>query len=276
MKLFLVWLFTIIITLGAAVYQRISGPTYPKRERIKIDNTEYKLSLVRSHGGASDAPIELKIDREIEATLFFKNYPVQKDEEWKQVVFTKEQDKYTANLPNQPAAGKLMYYISIKSPSGNIDVDKNNPVVLRFKGDVPAWILIPHVIFMFFAMFFSNLAGLYAGLKMKYYLRYTYVTLVLLTLGGMILGPIVQYYAFGELWTGVPYGWDLTDNKTLIGFIFYAVAVLAQLKRNRPYLTIIAAVVVLVIFSIPHSAFGSELDRSTGTITQGLILLFGR
>jgi len=26
----------------------------------------------------------------------------------------------------------------------------------------------------------------------------------------------VQHYAFGQLWTGVPFGWDLTDNKTLL------------------------------------------------------------
>ena len=40
--------------------------------------------------------------------------------------------------------------------------------------------------------------------------------LLLLAVGGFILGPLVQNYAFGELWTGVPFGWDLTDNKTLI------------------------------------------------------------
>jgi len=38
--------------------------------------------------------------------------------------------------------------------------------------------------------------------------------------------------------------------------------------------SILAAVVLLVIFSIPHSLFGSELDYSSGQVTQGLIIIF--
>ena len=37
-----------------------------------------------------------------------------------------------------------------------------------------------------------------------------------LGLGGMILGPIVQKYAFGAYWTGIPFGHDLTDAKNLV------------------------------------------------------------
>ncbi len=48
--------------------------------------------------------------------------------------------------------------------------------------------------------------------------------MMLLVLGGFLLGPIVQKYAFGAFWTGWPFGEDLTDNKT-------AVAVLAWLPR---------------------------------------------
>ncbi len=50
----------------------------------------------------------------------------------------------------------------------------------------------------------------------------------------MILGPIVQKYAFGELWTGIPFGWDLTDNKTLIAFLFWILAVIMNRKKERP------------------------------------------
>jgi hypothetical protein len=275
MKKILVWFFAVVITLGAVVYQRVTGPTHPKRVKVRIENKEYKLNLIRSHGGTTDAPIELGIDKDVEATLYYRNYPVIKDENWTSVVFKKEGENYIAKLPNQPAAGKLMYYINIKTANSSIDVEKNSPIVIRFKGDVPAWILIPHILFMFLAMFFSNLSGILAATKMDYYLRYTYITFALLAIGGMVLGPIVQYYAFGELWTGVPYGWDLTDNKTLIAFVFYIIAVLGQLKKDRAYLIVIAAVVMLIVFSIPHSAFGSELDRNTGNITQGFIQIIG-
>jgi hypothetical protein len=113
-----------------------------------------------------------------------------------------------------------------------------------------------------------------AAFKMPAYKKTGLWTFILLTAGGMILGPIVQKYAFGDLWTGVPFGWDLTDNKTLIAFLFWALAVFMSWKKEKPLYTIIAAVVLLLVYSIPHSLFGSELDYSTGQVTQGIILTF--
>ena len=100
---------------------------------------------------------------------------------------------------------------------------------------------------------------------------YTYVTLIALFIGGMILGPWVQWYAFGEAWSGVPFAWDLTDNKTLIAFLFWLLAFFMNRKKERPVYTIIASIVILAVYSIPHSMFGSELDPETGKIIQGMI-----
>jgi len=85
----------------------------------------------------------------------------------------------------------------------------------------------------------------------------------------MVLGPLVQKYAFGEFWTGVPFGWDLTDNKTLIAVFAWILAVVMNHKKERPGYIIAAAVILLLVYSIPHSLFGSELDYATGTVTQG-------
>jgi len=103
---------------------------------------------------------------------------------------------------------------------------------------------------------------------------YSVLTLATLIAGGMILGPLVQKYAFGAFWTGVPFGWDLTDNKTLIALIFWIFAVIMNKKRNTGLYTVIAAAVTLIVFSIPHSLFGSELDFSSGEVTQGILLSF--
>jgi hypothetical protein len=50
----------------------------------------------------------------------------------------------------------------------------------------------------------------------------------------MILGPVVQKFAFGEYWTGFPFGTDLTDNKTLIAFIGWIIALVAVFKSEKP------------------------------------------
>jgi len=271
MKKFLLWTLAVLITLTAVIYQRLTGPTYPKRLKVELNGKIYKLKLLRSHGGNDDAPLELSINDSVKATAYYKFYPEHKDEEWKSVSFQKQKDKLVADLPNQPPAGKLMYYISFETSSGVVEIQKETPVVIRFKGGVPDFILWPHVFFMFFAMLLSNVAGLFAIGKIDAFKRYTYLTFASLTIGGMILGPVVQLYAFGDLWTGIPFGWDLTDNKTLIAYVFWVIAAIGNYKKDRKYLTIIAAIVILVIYSIPHSMFGSELDRNTGSVTQGFI-----
>ena len=73
----------------------------------------------------------------------------------------------------------------------------------------------------------------------------------------------MQKFAFGVAWTGFPNGMDLTDNKTLIAFLFWIVALVAgrKGKPTRPFV-VAASVVTLLIFLIPHSLFGSEYDYS--------------
>jgi len=85
-------------------------------------------------------------------------------------------------------------------------------------------------------------------------------TVVLLFIGGFILGPAVQKLSFGSLWTGIPFGWDLTDNKTLIALAVWVAALVAG-RRGKPARgwVLAAAVVMLVVFLIPHSVLGSEL-----------------
>ena len=46
--------------------------------------------------------------------------------------------------------------------------------------------------------------------------------------GGFVLGPLVQKAAFAAYWTGIPWGWDLTDDKTLFAALFWGAAVFLQ------------------------------------------------
>ncbi len=290
MKKFLLWTLAFIITVSAAIYQRHTGPTYPKKVEITVNGQAQNLKLVRSLALDERPEVKLNLtDTTIKAKLFFKRF--RSDEEYQSVDFQykiypvhsfvmnrifkmTEEKGFFAVVPQQPAAGKLQYYIEITDSKGSQTLLKDKPVVIRFKGGVPGFILLPHILFMFTAMLFSTLAGLMSAIKYPLYKKYAFWTLILLTAGGMILGPLVQYYAFGDLWTGIPFGWDLTDNKTLIALIFWILAVIMNRKQEKPFYTALAAVVLLLVYSIPHSLFGSELDYSTGQVTQGVILLF--
>jgi hypothetical protein len=284
MKRTLLWILAVAITLGAAMYQRKTGPTYPRSEKITLGQSTYNLELIRT-SGPRDARVKLPVmDTSVHATMYYKKLGIAED--WTKVDFKLTDIKYhsafmkkilrkkdetvpAAFLPQQPPAAKLEYYIELVKDGQTVDVAKNHPVIIRFKGDVPAGVLIPHIILMFLAMLFSTVAGLFALLKLDRFRRYTLWTLVILFIGGFIFGPWVQWYAFGEWWTGIPFGWDLTDNKTLFAFVFWVAALFGIKGKGRPWLIILAAVMTIVIFSIPHSLFGSTLDYATGAVKQG-------
>ncbi|HSO86056.1 MAG TPA: hypothetical protein VLQ91_05865 [Draconibacterium sp.] len=273
MKVIFYWVLAVLITFAAIIYQRKTGPTYDKKVKITIDNQEYKFKLIRSHGGTTDCTIELTIpDQGVEGVLAYKKYPTR--DEWTEVAFTRQNDVITASLPNLPPAGKYEYKVTLKKGEQNFDLTEGKSVVIRFKGEVPGFILIPHIILMFFAMFLGNVAGIMALFKHSKYRFYGILTVIFLFIGGMILGPLVQLYAFGELWAGIPFAWDLTDNKTLFAFLFWLLAFIMNRKKERPVYTVVASVVMLIVYSIPHSMYGSQLDPETGKVIQGWIQLF--
>ncbi len=284
MKKVLIWVAAVVITVGAAIYQKKTGPTYERTESITINDSTWEIELIRSNG-PRNARIKLPMkDTDVQATLVYKRFKV--TEPWTEVPFEMKDIKYhswfmtkvlgyedetamVAYLPVQPPAGKLEYYLVINGYGETIEVSKDEPVVIRFKDNVPASILIPHIILMFFGMLLATVAGLYAAFKIERFKRLTIWTFWILLFGGFLFGPWVQWHAFGDWWTGVPFGWDLTDNKTLFAFLFWIAALVGNRKKSRPGLVILAAIMTLVIFSIPHSLFGSELDVTTGEVTQG-------
>jgi len=261
------WILAVIITISAMIYQKLTGPTYPLKVKTALNNEVYKLKLIRSHGGEKDCELKYEIDdKGVSGSVFYKRY--KSEDDWTEVNFKRDGDYLIAMLPHQPPAGKLSYYLHFKSNSEENNLQKNEPVVIRFKGAVPNNILIPHVIFMILTLLVSMVSAVFAVANHKNYKIYGYIAFGFLIIGGLILGPIVQKYAFNELWAGVPFGWDLTDNKTLIMFLAWLGAfILHKYKPSRWYF-VLATIIVMAVYAIPHSAMGSELNYKTGKIGQ--------
>ena len=271
-KKIIFWTLAVLITLFMAAYQRLTGPTHPKRFQVEIDGNLIDYKLPRSSNGTGDFEIKIEMpDMAVSGNVIYKRYKV--NESHDTIGFIRQDGTLTAILPGQPAAGKLEYKVELYKNGQQLKITDDQNVVIRFKERVPAYVLVPHILFIFTAMLLSTLAAFFAIGNIPSYKFYTGLTLILFLLGGMLLGPVVQKFAFGEFWTGFPFGKDLTDNKALIASVFWVIAWLGNRKADRRYLVILAALVNLTIGLIPHSARGSELDYSSGEIKTGMIMI---
>ena len=269
------WILALLITLASAYWQRKSGPTYPVDGIVDLCGMSVHYSLTRTHAGAGDQEFVLVApDMRIKGRMMYRR--VNSEDPWTVVVFKREADRLVGSLPHQPPAGKLEYTVELLCATERATLsDGGRAVVTRFKGDVPAGVLIPHILLMFIAMLVSTRAGMEALFSDGNSRPYAVWTLSLLTAGGLVLGPLVQHYAFGEYWTGVPYGTDLTDNKTLIAFVAWFVAMVAVWNRSlhhshpgRRWYVVAASLILLAVFVIPHSMWGSELKYEAPSKTS--------
>jgi hypothetical protein len=260
----LLWVAAFLLMAGAAVWQRLTGPTYPKRVRVEIAGQEMRLRLLRSFVSGEPLQVSVPAPDGVSGIVRYRRYPT--NEPFQDVPMRREGGRLAALLPTQPPAGKLEYSVVLEAEGRTVAVPAEGPVVMRFKGDVPAGVLVPHVVFMFFGMMIGLRSALAAGFARPEARRYAWVALALISVGGLVLGPIVQKYAFGAYWTGWPFGEDLTDNKTLAMWLAWVAAVVVLGRRRDPAdrlarsTVLAAAAVMIAVYLVPHSLRGSQLD----------------
>jgi len=272
----LFWVLAVIISLAAMFYQRMTGPTYPKKYDITYQNVDYRFTLPRSNNGRpGDYPVKIQLPDAFSANLIWRHFP--SEDPWETLVMERHGDTLSTTLPHQPPAGKIEYHLDLMADGQLIDLHDGENVVIRFRGDVPAWALIPHVLMMILTVIWSMATIIFAFANIPSYKKHVGITIIFLLIGGFILGPVVQKFSFGQFWTGWPLGDDLTDNKTLFALIAFLLAWFLRKKSYGRWLAIGAALVMLAVYLIPHSMGGSELDRESGEVVTGsMMMLAGR
>ena len=258
------WLAALALMLAAAVWQRLTGPTHPRRGHAEIAGQDVRWRLLRSSVSGEPFMVSVPAPEGVAGVVRWRRYPT--DEPFREVAMSREGGSLVGLLPSQPPAGKLEYDVVLATPAGRVLIPEGPPLVMRFKGDVPALVLIPHVVTMFVSMLIGIRAALAAALGRPESRRYAWVAVVGIAIGGLVLGPIVQKYAFGAYWTGWPFGSDLTDNKTLGMWLAWVAAVVVWGRRRDPadrvarWTTVAAALVMIAVYLVPHSLRGSQLD----------------
>ena len=269
----LLWVSAVVLMAAAAIYQRRTGPTYPLRGEVAVGAEAYRYELVRSQETVERARVALPVPGEgASGAMTYRRYPTGDALTTVAMAVEAGEDgpELAAYLPIQPAAGKIEYYVELETADGAVRipalVGEDANIILRYKDPVPGALLIAHVVAMFFTVLIGMRTGLGAVFAPGNVRTLVWVTLIGMTVGGLVLGPFVQKYAFGEYWTGFPWGYDLTDNKLLIMWVVWVAAAFAlgvkpKRKAGPGRVTVgVAALVMTVVYLIPHSMRGSELD----------------
>ena len=275
----LLWSLAILLTFACFSYQDKTGPTYPLQGQFSTEKGDVHFKFLRSEniGTGLQVMFVKPVPEGIVGSVKYRRFKSHDD--WSTLEMQAGEFEFSrrgrkesvtglgAELPTlQVRAGKYEYFVYVSVDGGEpVSITGEAPVYARYKGAVPVYVLVPHILVVFLSMAFAlrtTLEALVDG-RFKWML---WATIISLIFGAFVLGPLVQKYAFGVLWSGVPFGWDWTDNKVLVELAFWIFALWANRgdKRNR-WSVLLAGIVTLVVYFIPHSIFGSEYDFRTGT-----------
>ena len=185
-------------------------------------------------------------------------------------------DIYECSLPDLGRGARIRYWvIATSARGGEVRLPKNadGAVLLKFKGNASDAVLGAHVACMFGAFFFMVMSlfgaiGIIRGPEDKTRtVRSAQWVLILSFIGGCPLGFLLNYQTFGVIWEGYPFGYDVTDNKTQILFVFWLVSLLLvwgsftgtgehrdRLGRKAfAWAILVSFFVSLALFILPHS-----------------------
>lgn len=262
MKKSISWFLAILITLSVAIFQFMMGSTYPLVTEINTGKQRIECELKRSYSGKTDCPVILPIgDIMVSGYILYRNYP--SENTMSRIDFKREGDKLIAELPVQPPAGKLEYRVFIEREGTTIDVNEGKSVIIRFLGTVPIHILALHTLFIFLAMVYSTHTGILAGFGIKTYRLTTYLIVIILLGVVFLLQPLMHKYALNQWWTCLPNSWELGDNKLLLALIVWLISAYFILKKPRRGIVMLASIISLILFSVPHGFPGKEYEPAT-------------
>lgn len=275
----LLWVLAGLITIGCFMYQDKTGPTYPLEGAIDTTAGEVNFKFLRSETIGTDLKIML-VDPVPEGVNGYVQYRRYKShDEWQEMPMgvgeftfsrrgsTETVEGFGAELPSlEERAGKYEFFVFLDDGTNDpFSVTGDQPIYARYKDSVPMWALFLHILAIFASMTIAirTTLGAIADLPFR---KLIYASIISLLLGAFVLGPLMQWYAFGVWWSGIPFGYDWTDNKVLLELAFWVWAAYTNRgERHNRTSVYLAGFVTLLVYFIPHSIFGSEYDYRTGT-----------
>jgi len=273
----------LLLTLVLLSIARRVSERKPELKVVEQEGTKIEHTTVVEKVGGGDVQIyaEISTPEPIADHKVKLVYRIDQDDFLSVTMLSEDESSrnFFATIPSQEKGKRAYYYLTATDKSGNEVTlpDRvnllNAPFMIKFKGIVALPIIGAHIFSMFATIIFVFLA-LFCSvdlLKGKQVLpklsTYTVFTSLFIFLGGFPLGFLVAHQTFGVAWGGIPFGWDITDNKTLILLAYWLVLLYLIRKtiakrrvgldvvgnRLLSVMTILGVILTLLVYLIPHS-----------------------
>lgn len=173
------------------------------------------------------------------------------------------------DIPGYPWTTRFTYrFVHRTEPGAKPQIILTHPdggrMTLRFRGEYPAWVLIIHIVAMFVGIFLVvwTMAGCVSLIRgpaesaVPGPHRSAWWAWAFMFFGGVPFGILMNYYAFNVLWEAVPFGSDITDNKTQAALVFWGLAAVFLTRRPGRHAGLFvlgAGLLSLAMYMIPHS-----------------------
>lgn len=199
------------------------------------------------------------------------------------IVDNENSELFTIDVQATDRGGRFYYFFEVQDSTGMIlstfMEKENRPFIFKYIGAVPPFVLIGHIFLIFATVFCISFATIYSvsllgqGSEIKPVAQWIMWSVIVCFLGGYPFGFAMNWYAFGGIWEGIPFGTDATDNKTQILFVYIFFAMLSMWgslkgkpekdlfsKKSIGWIGIGSFIVLLITYLIPHSTqFSKEI-----------------
>jgi len=181
---------------------------------------------------------------------------------------------YGVEIPGDKLGQRNYYYIEALSSSGSRVVlpksaddsfdSEYDYFKIRYEGQATFILLLLHIVLMMAALLllihalYYALNYLYTGEREEAIVRSVNLGTLIFFITGFPIGWIIEKQVLGNYWEGIPFGWDITDSKTLIILVLWLVFIILKWRgkiSSRLYArwVIISTIITIGLFLLPHS-----------------------
>lgn len=183
-------------------------------------------------------------------------------------------DYYGAEIPGDDLGERNYYYLEafdgaqnrviLPETASEVFESEYNYYKVRFEGKASFILLLFHIVLMI-AAFFLLIHALYYALNYlateergEAIVRSVNLGIITFFITGFPIGWVIEKQVLGNYWEGIPFGWDITDSKTLIILVIWLIVIWLKTKNKMSIRTyakwvIINTIITIMLFLLPHS-----------------------